>query len=489
MITWMQRHRKYLVITIWISTIAFIGAGFVGWGQYSYGDKAGAVAKVGDVSITSAELQRSYSNLFNQYNQLFQGKFDEKQAKQFGLQQQALRQLVNQALILNLAESYGLIVTDEELWNLIKSQPSFAKDGTFDKTVYAEVLKQNHLTIKEYEALMKKELLIQKTLYLLASSEVKSIEEKTLASALGVSDKISYKLLTPDMISLNAGESELKSFWEKHKNEFKTSPSYEISYVTQSPVTAEPSAKEISDYYEMNRQMLKDASGKILTLDEAQPMIISALNDKATEKEALRLYIDYKKGALNSGTVPQKATITPAASTFSPELTKEIMDLNDQKPFLKPRKAGNEYIIVKLDKMNPSRTMTYEEAKTNVSALYMNEAKKTKLQELATNSYKTFSAAPTDFITRNDSAKIGGLSVPEGTEFLNKLFASKQKQGFITLESGNVIMYNVLEQKLLQDKTLADGNAVLKLKGNLLDQGLIKALESKYPVEIYVEGI
>ncbi len=32
MITWMQRHKKWLVITIWISTIAFVGAGFVGWG-------------------------------------------------------------------------------------------------------------------------------------------------------------------------------------------------------------------------------------------------------------------------------------------------------------------------------------------------------------------------------------------------------------------------------------------------------------------------
>ncbi|MCJ7766283.1 MAG: SurA N-terminal domain-containing protein, partial [Thiovulaceae bacterium] len=59
MITWMQRHRKYLVITIWISTFAFIGAGFVGWGQYSYGDKAGAVAKVGDVSISQRELQQA----------------------------------------------------------------------------------------------------------------------------------------------------------------------------------------------------------------------------------------------------------------------------------------------------------------------------------------------------------------------------------------------------------------------------------------------
>lgn len=488
MITWMQRHRKYLVITIWISTIAFIGAGFVGWGQYNYGDKAGAVAKVGSISITSAELQKSYSNLFNQYNQLFQGKFDEKQAKQFGLQRQALRQLVNQALVLNLSKSYGMVITDEELWNVIKSQPAFAKEGTFNKAVYAETLKQNHLTIKEYEESMKKELLIQKTLYLLASGN-KAIEENAVANALGVADKINYKILTPSMISLTPTESELKALWGKNQQKFKTSPSYDVSYVTQKPITANPSAKEIGDYYDMNKQMLKDATGKVLSLNDAQPMIVTALNEKSTEKEALRLYIDYKKGSLKSGMSAQKATVTADASPFDPELTKEVATLNDQKPFLKPRKISNEYVIIKLDKMNPERTKTYEEAKTNVIALYMSEAKKTKLQELAQNSYKTFSGTSSDFITRKDSSKIAGLSAPEGSEFLTKLFASKQKQGFITLESGNVIMYNVLEQKLLQDKTLADGNAVLKLKGSLLDQGLIKALESKYPVEIYVEGI
>lgn len=488
MITWMQRHRKYLVITIWISTIAFIGAGFVGWGQYNYGDKAGAVAKVGDVSITSAELQRSYSNLFNQYNQLFQGKFDEKQAQQFGLQRQALRQLVNQALVLNLANSYNLAVTDKELWEVIKSQSAFSKDGTFDKTVYAEVLKQNRLSIKEYEESMKKELLIQKTLYLL-SSGVKPIEENAIADALGVSDKISYKVLTPDMISLAPSDAELKALWEKQSGNFKTSPSYEISYVTQTPITAAPSQKEISDYYDTNRQMLKDGEGKVLSLQDAQPLIVAALNEKATEKEALRLYIDYKKGSLKPGMNPQKATVTDAASPFTAELTKEVTELSTEKPFLKPRKVANGYVIVKLDKMNPARIKTYEEAKNDVIALYLRDAKKTKLQELAQNSYKTFSGPTTDFLTRRDSAKIAGLSAPEGSEFLAKLFASKQKQGFITLESGNVIMYNVLEQKLLQDKTLADGNAVQKLKGSLLDQGLIKALESKYPVEIYVEGI
>jgi peptidyl-prolyl cis-trans isomerase D len=488
MITWMQRHRKYLVVTIWISTIAFIGAGFVGWGQYDYGDKAGSVAKVGDISITSAELQKSYSNIFNQYNQLFQGKLDEKQAQQFGLQRQALRQLINQALILNLSQSYGLIVTDEEMLSIIKSQPAFAKEGTFDKTVYAQTLKQNNMSIKEYEDAMRKELLIQKTLYLLASGN-KAIETNAINNAMGVSDKISYKILTPSMITLTPNESELKTLWEKNQKEFKTAPSYEISYITQAPVTLSPSSDEINDYYEMNRQVLKSLDGKILSLDEAKPMILTALKDKMTEKEALRLYIDYKKGALKPGITVQKTTITPSNSPFDPTLTKEITALDQQKDFLKPRKVGANYIIVKLDKMNPSRAKTYEEAKMDVMALYLRDAKKTKLQELAQNSFKTFSGSTTDFLTRNDNAKIGGLSPQEGSEFLTKLFASKQKQGFITLESGNVIMYNVLEQKLLQERTLADGNTVLKFKGSLLDQGLIKTLESKYPVEIYVEGI
>ena len=60
-----------------------------------------SVAKVGEISVTANELQRAYSNLFNQYNQLFQGKLDEKQAQQFGLKKQAMQQLVHQASIMH----------------------------------------------------------------------------------------------------------------------------------------------------------------------------------------------------------------------------------------------------------------------------------------------------------------------------------------------------------------------------------------------------
>jgi peptidyl-prolyl cis-trans isomerase D len=94
-----------------------------------------------------------------------------------------------------------------------------------------------------------------------------------------------------------------------------------------------------------------------------------------------------------------------------------------------------------------------------------------------------------DFKTHAQTTSLSGLSATEATEFADKLFASKQKQGFLTLKSGNVILYNVLEQKLLQDTTVAEENNAMKLKGNLLNQKLMKMLESKYPVKIYAEGI
>jgi len=444
MITWMQHHRKYLVITIWISTIAFIGAGFVGWGQYSYGDKASAVAKVGDVSITADELQKAYSNLFNQYNQVFQGKLDEKQAQQLGLQRQALKSLVDQALILNLANSYKITVSDKELFNLIKDQKAFAKTGTFNKEVYAQVLGQNHLTIKEYETGMRKELLIQKTLYLF-TPVARKLESDAVASAMGVADKIEYKLLTPAVITASADEAGVKAFWEKHQNDFKKEAMYNLSIIH--------------------------------------------MGAQATQNDALRHYIDLKKGTVDSSLVMNQVSVSAQNNTFAPELFKEISALTTEKPFLKPRKVGDEFVIIKLNGFNPAANKTYEEAKNDANALYLNEIKKSKLQELAQNTYKTFSGTVSDFKTHAQSASLSGLSAAEATEFFDKLFASKQKQGFLTLKSGNVILYNVLEQKLLEDTIIAEENNAMKLKGNLLNQKLMKMLESKYPIKIYAEGI
>jgi peptidyl-prolyl cis-trans isomerase D len=257
--------------------------------------------------------------------------------------------------------------------------------------------------------------------------------------------------LTPDSVVLQSDPVGLKGYWEKNKSQYKKPSSFELSI--------------------------------------ARPTIDSTLDDSAAEKEALRRYIDFKKGSLDPSVTVEKIVLSANDTRFQTELLKEITDLTVAKPFLKPRKVNGSYIIIKLDKIIPAATMTFEEASVLANASYSQEMKKSKLQELAQANYKTFSGSVSNSITANSKAVLTGLSANESSEFIEKLFASKQKQGFLTLQNGNVILYNVLAQKLLQEPLVANDANLLKLKGNLLHQKLLKTLEAKYPVKIYVEGI
>ncbi|MBU1927925.1 SurA N-terminal domain-containing protein [bacterium] len=488
MITWMQRHKKYLIVTIWISTIAFIGAGFVGWGQYSYGDKAGAVAKVGDIELTMGELQKTYSRLYSQYNQMLQGNFDEEKAKSFGLQAQAMQQIIQQAYILNLAAEYDLSVSDEELLSTLKTQEYFFENGVFNRDVYKTVLSQNKLSIQEYENDLRKQLLIQKTFKLLPV-DVGANESAILNTILGIADKIEYQVLNQTEINVDSSDEQVKLFWETQKNNFMTEVSYDVKFIKHDNVKAEYTADEISTYYADNKTHFKDAEGKILALENAKENIIDELNAKATKDAALRTYIAYKKGALDENVSIQTATISNTNNPFDSATLEEIAKLTSTSPFMKPLFVNGTYYIFELIKTNPSITKTYEEAKSEVKPLYITQTQKAKLLELATNAVATFKGSVTDFVTIQDSAKIAGLSTEEASEFLVKLFDKQIKRSYITLSSGKVILYDILEQKLLDNSNNNQGDSVMRLKSAMFNEGLIKNLENKYQTEIFIQGL
>ena len=442
MITWMQRHKKYLIVTIWISTIAFVGAGFVGWGQYSYGDKAGAVAKVGEVEISMGELQKTYSRLYNQYNQVFQGEFDEEKAKSFGLQQQALKQLLDQALVINLAREYDLSVNDDELLDEIKKQEFFFKDGVFSKDVYKTTLSRNNLTMKEYEEDVKKQILIQKVLDLL-KVKTNENEDKIFSTILNIADKINYKVLSSKEIKVDTSDSSLKPYWEGIKQNFMTEVGYDIEYIKH--------------------------------------------DNNSTKKDALRTYIDFKKSELKPDVKTKKATISASQNPFNAETLKEITNLTLAAPFMKPVEIDGTYYTIKLEKVNQSVPKTYEDAKEDVKKLYVQEQKREKLQELANNSVETFKGTTTGFITQLDADKLKNLTPDEARNFLNQLFVAQNKRGLINVGNGKIVLYNILEQKMLENSQ--QNESLAQLKGSIFNNGLLSKLNSKYKTEIFIEGL
>ncbi len=488
MITWMQRHRKYLVVTMWISAIAFVGAGFVGWGQYSYGEKATAVAKVGDIDISMRELQQGYSRLYSRYNQMFQGNFDEAQAKSFGLQKQAMKQLIDQGLILSLAQSYGLTVNDDELLAAITSEKAFTKNGKFDKETYQKVLRQNSLSIQDFETDTKKSLLIQKTLGLFPEHAL-PLETKTLNTMTLIADKVDYKILTADMITIDRSDEALKQYWEENRQNYMTLPAYNLQIVTQESVSSNPDETAIAEYYKANKHNFTDAESKILSLEEAKPAVIAALDEKATHKAALKQYIAFKKEKLDPSVTIKTVTLNEKDHSFTPEIFSEIMALTPNSPYLKPRKVGDLYQSIKLISTVASEVKSFEAAKAEVLRDFAENEKNVKLQELANNSLATFSGQESPFVTRDFAHSLNGLNDEETKLFIDELFKQSSKRGAITLDNEKIVLFHILEQKMLKTSKTDEKNSVLRLKTTLLDQGLTKMLESRFPVEIYIEGL
>jgi len=488
MITWMQRHKKYLIITIWISTIAFVGAGFVGWGQYTYGDKSGAVAKVGNVEITMGELQKSYSNLYNQYSQMFQGNFDEEKAKSFGLKSQALKHLTQQALILNLALSYNLEVSDKELLEEIKAQKYFFKDGVFDKEIYKSVLSKNNLSVKDFEDNIKKELLIKKTLTLLPIN-TNDNELKIFNTVVNIADKIDYKVLDDKNINIDTSDTVLKPFWEDRKQNFMTAVSYDLKYIKQTSMNKQYDEATLNTHYSDNKTHFKGEDGRILAFEDAKEKVNLELNAKETKKEALRSYIAYKKGKLSKDVKVQNITISTLNNPFTPEALDKVSALSSASPFMKPILVDNNYITIELIKTNPSLTKSFENAKAELLPQYIAEKKATKLLELANNSAASFKGTTTEFITNANGDKLTKLEKKQADEFLTKLFHSEKKRGFITLEDSTIVLYNILEQKLLNDTNTDGSKQIVSLKSAMFNEGLIKNLQNKYKTEIFIQGL
>ena len=492
MITWMQKHKKYLIVTIWVSTISFIGAGFVGWGQYSYGDKAGAIAKVGDEEISQGELQKSYSRLYMQYSQLFQGNFDEKQAKTFGLQRQALKQLIDQALLINLAKEYDLQVTDEELLKAITSQEYFFKNGRFDKETYKQVLSRSRMTIAEYEKDLRKQLLIEKLLKIL-EVKVSQQEQKAITTAFDIADKIKYKVLSQDNIKVKVTPQALKDFWEKRKSDFMSDEKYEIEYIEVAIPKLKFSDKEIQAYYKDNKYKFKNEEGKIEPLQNVKDDVVKALNAKKAKDQALRKYIAYKKNKLSQDITTKKETLSQHNNSLNSEALKKVSTTLTTPKVLKPILVGDVYVVIKVVNKIAPQVKSFEEVKDIVKPLYIAQLKKDKLLELANKliDKKEFgkNTKESKLFKLQDEVSLNGLNSLEIQEFKAELFNSEKKKSFIVLKSGKIVLFDIVEQKLLTSKEEDLKDTIKKLKSALLNQGLLKNLNNKYKTEIYVEGL
>ena len=485
MITWMQRHKKYLVITIWISTIAFVGAGFVGWGAYDMNkDRAASVAKVGHRVISVQEFQTAYANHYNFYNNLLGGKLTQEQADQMGLNKIVMNTLTNQNLLLNYADEIGLLATKEDIKDRIKNTPNFQTDGVFNKELYYSILKANRINPTDYENGLEKEILNAKleSFFKLTPSQ-KEID--LFASAFFMEDRIAISTVTLDANEVTASEEALKAYWEKNKANYLTKKSYTLELLNIPASQTKFDDKTLEEFYAQERHNYTHPDGKLMSFEEAKTKVATDLRLKNDKKSALESFLAFKKGELNAS----ETKVIFDDDTLFP-LDKIQVAAKDE--VLKPLIVKDNYVVIKVKEIKFSEPMTYELAKKDASRNLLEELRSAALEKKAVAKLENFTGSDLGFVSRDSVKSIAGLSEAKSAEFLSHVFDNTNKKGYKVID-GKAIVYEVLEQKLLnKDKakqyvSLISEN-ISQVKQAELNQNLIKKLAAAYKVEQYYKG-
>jgi len=484
MITWMQKHKKWLVITIWISAIAFIGAGFVGWGSYNYGSKGKIVAIVGDKEITIDEYNQEYSKLYSQYEQYLGGSFNKELAEQLRLGDIAFSKLLQKNLIMTYGSYLDLIVTQEEIAKELIRYEEFKTDGKFDKAKYKRVLEQNRLTIKDFEKSLENSILFQK-IQALFNIEPTVNEIENISNLLFIEDDITYKILNLDDMSVTITQDGIKKFYEENKNSYKSEVSYDLEIKELSLKSANSSDEEIQTHYEKFKTDYRFADGKLKSFEDAKKEIIKDLDENFTKREALILYSKLKK---DEASFDKKITLQESKLFFNAENIEKIKEAKNTE-IIKPFFENDRFYIVKIAKINPPSTLSYEDAKKRVILDLTKELKSKKLDEVAQNELKNFKGIDVFNINRASTSKIKGLNEREAMEFLNQLFTSLQKESIIKIGS-KAILYRVNSSKMVDydkaKKSFVKDEIKQAQESDLLSN-LIKNLESTFPVKTFMQ--
>jgi len=486
MITWMQKHRKYLVITIWISTIAFVGAGFVGWGAYSYNRKrAGAVAVVGNKKITISEMNSAYNNIYNYYQERFKGGLTKEKAKKMGLERIALEQLINEALLLNYADKLGLTTLDSEVENALENTKAFQQNGVFNKNQYYMVLRNIGTRPKDYEESLKKEITLKKLNNILKLSPT-PLEVETFGASLFMQDRLKTKIISADPSKIVINDNILKNFWSKRKKSYLTTKTYELSIVKVPVSFIQVDENETKEFYKKHRFKYIDKDGKILTYENAKNRVIKDLQFKKGKRFALKKYLSLKRGKIKAD---ENMTISVKQSLF-PQDKLKTASVGD---VLKPFAFGDSYIVAKVTKVDMPKPMTFSQAKTRVKKDYLQIAQKQQLKHEAMKIVTNFNdGKDIGFVSRDDIKKIKGLNELEAVDFLSHVFNSSDKKGYKVF-GNKAIIYKVMEQKLLDKNKLKTYNMLLRdnvenAKLAEINQKLLSKLRQKYKIESYYKG-
>jgi peptidyl-prolyl cis-trans isomerase D len=240
--------------------LALITIPFALFGIDSYLSQAGnnvAVAKVDGSDISIQEYSNALQNLRNRLQS--EGKVDPAELDNPQVKMLVLDRLINQQLLEKEIKTAKYAISDAQLATYITGMPNFQKDGKFSQEMYDELLQQNQLTPKKFEASIRADLLAQQAQDGIAKlgfisnaraeSTLKLLKQKRLVTI--------SEIKTKDFIDqVKVDPAEVKAYYDKHKDSLRNPEQVKIEFLLMSASSLVPTIQvddaEVKKFYDEN---------------------------------------------------------------------------------------------------------------------------------------------------------------------------------------------------------------------------------------------
>lgn len=269
MLKTMRKNVKALKPTLWIIIATFVIAIFAIWGgagRLGETNRSNTLATIGKERISSdayfQTLRQRLEAMKKEYSQL-----NKAFIQQLNIPQRVLQEMVEQALLLQIAEDMKLGATDPEVRDRIISYPVFQKDGQFiGFKEYKQVLDWNRIPLADFEDGLKKEILIDKVVKLLTAGITVSDEEVwDNYKKQNESAKIEYLVAEKDKIELTdkPDAAAIEAHFEKNKAAYKVPEKRTADYLffrtDDLKTRVKVDESEIEKYYKDNLSQFQEA--------------------------------------------------------------------------------------------------------------------------------------------------------------------------------------------------------------------------------------
>lgn len=356
--------------------LGLIGIPFALWGINNYLDtgKEAAIASVGDKDF----YQRDVTKAYEQFSQNFQGLgIDEA-----SLKNQALQKLIKDEVLLQYVNAEGLVTTDNDARDFIKSLPYFQENGKFSDKQYKNLLNSQRISSAEFVSRIKNALTMEQFQHSVVDSSFASqYDVESFFKIQNQQRDVDYVTVAVQPVTEPPKDEDLAAYYQQHQDAYQTPEQVSVEYV-------ELKLEELAKKVVVTDDKLKafyEEQKELYTTPERRKIshILFKVDAKVTEKVALERALKAKQdlaskdfAALAAEVSDDKATAKKGGDLglFNVGVMEKAFE--DTASSLKlgevsaPVKSAFGYHLIKVTELVAGNVKTFESAKNDITKAY-----------------------------------------------------------------------------------------------------------------------